>query len=436
MPKLTDFGLAKQLGEPGLTRTGEVLGTPSYMAPEQAHGKKDVGPAADIYALGAILYECLTGRPPFIGDAPLAILDQVRSQPPVPPSRLRPNLPVPLVKLCLKCLAKKPEERYASAAELAKDLKSFLDHGQSAFQPVGELETRWGRNIGKRVAAAMPLALVAGLGLFFAQSLIRLPSRSGGNFSHVEKGHRRVSPDDFGGKKSTAEGRQPISEEGQPAPDARADAERPVDLARAREVVQRFLVPALAWLRCEGGGVLEGVRKALARSSRLLVEPRKKEDRRILAAVARINSADDAIRAAAKEYQDRMRQWRACKGSILDMPSPGLAVGMVCIGSQKRAAGGSARSTPPATTVDLVGIESPERAVLVKYLGEDPSGRIRTDVSHLSDEARKEILAVLPVSVFPDPPEKAYIRSPNPAVFPSGDELMIHEEKIRTWPFE
>src|SRR5262249_20373892 len=125
LPKITDFGLAKRHeGETsGLTTTGTIMGTPSYMAPEQASGQsKYVGPAADIYALGAILYECLTGRPPFHGPTPLDTIMQVVSDDPVAPLQLQPATPRDLDTICLKCLAKEPGKRYASAAELADDL--------------------------------------------------------------------------------------------------------------------------------------------------------------------------------------------------------------------------------------------------------------------------------------------------------------------------
>ena len=127
-PKITDFGLAKKLDEAGQTQTGAIMGTPSYMAPEQAGGKSgEIGPAADVYALGAILYECLTGRPPFKAATALDTLMQVVGDEPVPPPQLQPKAPRDLETICLKCLHKEARKRYESAAELADDLRRFLD---------------------------------------------------------------------------------------------------------------------------------------------------------------------------------------------------------------------------------------------------------------------------------------------------------------------
>jgi eukaryotic-like serine/threonine-protein kinase len=126
-PKVTDFGLARRLdGGAGLTQTGDTLGTPSYMAPEQAQGKSNtVGPAADVYALGAILYESLTGRPPFRSETAAETIRQVIDNEPVPPSRLNARVARDLETICLKCLSKAPGERYPSAAALAEDLRRF-----------------------------------------------------------------------------------------------------------------------------------------------------------------------------------------------------------------------------------------------------------------------------------------------------------------------
>jgi serine/threonine protein kinase len=129
-PHITDFGLAKRLGpdNSGQTRTGAVLGTPSYMSPEQAQGKSsDLGPACDVYSLGAILYELVTGRPPFRAETPLDTVMQVIDHDAVPPRLLNPKIDHDLETICLKCLEKAPQMRYASADELGEDLQRYLD---------------------------------------------------------------------------------------------------------------------------------------------------------------------------------------------------------------------------------------------------------------------------------------------------------------------
>jgi serine/threonine protein kinase/tetratricopeptide (TPR) repeat protein len=138
-PKIADFGLARLDSKSRQTQAGAIVGTPSYMAPEQAHGNTDVGPAADVHALGAILYECLTGRPPFNAESVVATLQQVRQHDPVPPRRLTPGVPRDLETICLKCLQKEPRQRYASAADLADDLNRFLAGKPVLARPVSWL---------------------------------------------------------------------------------------------------------------------------------------------------------------------------------------------------------------------------------------------------------------------------------------------------------
>jgi tRNA A-37 threonylcarbamoyl transferase component Bud32 len=175
--KITDFGLARKLDEAGQTATGTVMGTPSYMAPEQAQGKKAVGPAADVYALGAILYECLTGRPPFKGATLHETILQVVNEEPVAPRSLQPRVPRDLETICLKCLHKDPARRYASARELADDLHRWLADEPIVARPVGwgERLWRWCRRrpgwaalIG--VSALALVALLAG-GIWFTRRL-------------------------------------------------------------------------------------------------------------------------------------------------------------------------------------------------------------------------------------------------------------------------
>jgi WD40 repeat protein len=160
-PKITDFGLAKSLaGESGLTRTDSIMGSPGYMAPEQAAGKaKDAGPAADVYALGAIYYELLTGRPPFRGASILETLEQSRTAEPVPPSRLVPGLPRDAETIALKCLQKEPGKRYDSASALAEDLRRFVAGEPIVARPVPAWErtVKWAR---RRTALATLLGTV------------------------------------------------------------------------------------------------------------------------------------------------------------------------------------------------------------------------------------------------------------------------------------
>jgi serine/threonine protein kinase/thiol-disulfide isomerase/thioredoxin len=172
IPKITDFGLAKSAGGSNdLTKTGAIMGTPSYMAPEQAGGKsKDVAAAADTYALGAILYECLAGRPPFFAATPIDTIMQVLNEDPVPPRRLQSKVPKDLETICLKCLHKDPTRRYATTLELADDLARFLNGEAIRARPVGPVERgyRWARRHKSQTAliavSVLSLVTIAALG--------------------------------------------------------------------------------------------------------------------------------------------------------------------------------------------------------------------------------------------------------------------------------
>jgi WD40 repeat protein/tRNA A-37 threonylcarbamoyl transferase component Bud32 len=168
MPLITDFGLAKRMDHgTQLTATGQVLGTPSYMAPEQAAGRgRQVGPAADVYALGAILYELVTGQPPFKAATPVDTILKLLNEDPVPPTRLNRKLSRELEAICLKCLRKEPTDRYSSAAALGEDLGRFL-RGEPVAARAASLARRfdaWSRRP-ERIKNAARVAVLAGVAL-------------------------------------------------------------------------------------------------------------------------------------------------------------------------------------------------------------------------------------------------------------------------------
>ncbi len=197
--KIADFGLVKRLeGDSGQTRTGSILGSPSYMAPEQAMGESKVGPAADQYALGATLYELLTGRPPFRGISVLDTLDLVRNKEPVPPSQLLPKLPRDLETICLKCLEKDPARRYADVAALAEDLRRFQAGEPIVARPISGPERLWRwclRNrwvAGLAAAVALLLVSVAGVSAYSAVTVNRKNWELGETNAALEKANTAI----------------------------------------------------------------------------------------------------------------------------------------------------------------------------------------------------------------------------------------------------
>ncbi len=179
VPKVTDFGLAKRL-EAGSsqTRDGTVMGTPSYMAPEQAAGQTQrIGPHTDVYGLGAILYELLTGVPPHARGTPVETLVAVLKQEPLPPRGFQESVPRDLETICLKCLAKEPERRYVSAAALAEDLRRFLAGEPVSARPVGRTERlyRWcRRNPGIAALSAMVFVLLTTVAVMSTAATVRI----------------------------------------------------------------------------------------------------------------------------------------------------------------------------------------------------------------------------------------------------------------------
>ena len=290
-PKVADFGLALHFeGEAALTLSGTRMGTPSYMAPEQVVGKAGtIGPAADIYALGAVLYEMLTGRPPFRGETASETERQVAHDEPVSPSRLNAKVPRDLETICLKCLTREPKKRYASATALADDLRRFGEGRPIQARPVGLIERVWrwcSRNPTGAVLVATAVALVA-LAL------------GGGFWLERQRAERRAETARREGRQSKAaeavlEQAAALQERGR-WPEARAVLEGAPSLVDT---------PALADLR-------ERVGRALA-DARMVT---KLEEIRISLLERRALSGNPLYAAAFREY-----------GIALPAPNPAVAV--------------------------------------------------------------------------------------------------------------
>lgn len=206
-PQVTDFGLARPLDEESsLTLTGQVLGSPGYIAPEQAKARGAVGPAADVYGLGALLFHLLTGRAPFVGASAAETLARVLQEEPLSPRLLNPAVPTDLAAVCLKCLRRLPPERYHGAAKVAEDLRRFLQGQPTLAQPPGLLaRTRlWGRRRPALAAAVTALLAVGILGVagilwqWRRAERASLISRARGYVADMDLAGRAVNEDDLG----------------------------------------------------------------------------------------------------------------------------------------------------------------------------------------------------------------------------------------------
>jgi serine/threonine-protein kinase len=314
-PKISDFGMAKTLGrEAGLTQSQAIMGSPTYMAPEQAEGRaKAVGPAADIYALGVILYELLTGRPPFRAASIWETLEQVKTVEPVPPSRLVPKLPRDIEKICLKCLQKEPSRRYSSADALAEDLRRFLEDLPVRARPVPAWEraARWARR--KPVHAAL-LAVVC----VAAASLI------GGGLWYSARLHEALNEADVGRcqtnlQRKRAEMNFRKAREAVDEMLTQVAQEELADIPRMGPVRERLLGKALAFYQ---GFLLENgedqtIRKEVARASSRVAEiqallrhhPEAEAAYRTAIALCsspKVPSPDAGDRAAVARYQGEL----------------------------------------------------------------------------------------------------------------------------------
>jgi WD40 repeat protein len=227
-PRVTDFGLAKVLDDAAeLTLPGEVLGSPAFMAPEQAAGRAaDVGPATDIYALGALLYHLTTGRPPFASDRPATVLRMVEQEDPVPPRRLNPTVPRDLETVIRRCLEKHPARRYPSAGALAEDLDRFLAGRPVTARPLSPLERawRWSRRRKALTAALLLLAALAAGSLLAALRIRQAEKAARENFHRAEQHLARARLSAYAGDMALADR---AIEDG--------------DLARTRELLEQYL---------------------------------------------------------------------------------------------------------------------------------------------------------------------------------------------------
>jgi eukaryotic-like serine/threonine-protein kinase len=304
-PKITDFGLAKKLDDVGQTASGAVMGTPSYMAPEQAAGRvKDVGPAADVYALGAILYELLTGRPPFRGETPMDTLVQVLGWEPAPPRRLQPKVPRDLEVVCLKCLEKEPARRYPSALALAEELRRFLAHEPIQARPLSAPARLW------RWCRRKPaLAAATGLAAAALAAVVVLSVRFGLAQSRTAGELREALDDAVTNRKSA----QRLS--------ARLALDRGIALCEEGEIARGllWLARSLETAATAGADDLEpAIRANLAAWRRHLCLPRARLEHRTMVSDAAFSP--DGKLVLTGDLESKAHLWDADTGRVVDEP--------------------------------------------------------------------------------------------------------------------
>ncbi len=319
-PKVTDFGLAKKLDEEGQTQSGAVMGTPSYMAPEQAGGKsREIGPAADVYSLGAILYECLTGRPPFKAATWVETLRQVIADEPAPPRQLQSNTPRDLETICLKCLRKEPTRRYETALDLADDLRRFLAGESIRARTVGVWERTW-KWVRRRPMAAL-LALTWAVGLTLLVIGLALFAGQRDQLAHAAEAREKQAHDAEAAEK--AHGLQ-LEQEQKKIADQRDRARD--NLTQARQAIGELLEVSEKGIPNEPH--LEGLRERILVFARDLAHnllAQQSDDPEVQAQAAETTRLVGDIEESLNKYDDAASSYAAAAGlyeALLKGPGP------------------------------------------------------------------------------------------------------------------
>ena len=250
--KVTDFGISRMVDRLSMTQAGEIMGTPAYMAPEQTTGATtELGPAVDLYGLGAILYELLTGRPPFVSNDPVVTLELVRNAEPIAPKALRPDLPMDLNVICLKCLEKAPERRFATADELVAELTAFLEHRPIKTRPLSGLERGWRwacRNPKLASAITLIVALLIfstlgalGVAYYFRETELYFRQLEGEQRSLAESNQALAEANDLANRQSQRRLANLYTEEGMQAAADGRERESVLWFAEAARVIEQLL---------------------------------------------------------------------------------------------------------------------------------------------------------------------------------------------------